>query len=411
MSNLTERFLNYVKIDTQSNPNSQTSPSSSNQKDLCLLLSRELKEMGISTTYSEQGYVYAFIPSNVDEAIVSIGFCAHVDTSPDSLGRNVKPRVIYNYDGKKIKLSDKWSMSPEEFPVLERVKGQDIIVTDGNTLLGADDKAGIAEIMEYLDYIVNHPNFKHGDVYVCFTPDEEIGRGTDNIDLKLFKPDFAYTLDGSEVGGIEYETFNAASAKVKISGKGIHPGSAKGKMVNASLVGLEFHSLLPVNLNPAFTDGYDGFNHLTNIVGEVESSELSYIIRNHDKALFQRQKDDFVDAQKYINKKYGYEAVSVEITDQYYNMAEKLKNHFEIIELAREACKNLNIDTYTLPVRGGTDGSRLTFMGILTPNLGTGGYNFHGRYEFASITQMNQAVKLLLEITSLSLSFVSSLLR
>jgi tripeptide aminopeptidase len=295
-------------------------------------------------------------------------------------------------------------MDPADFEYLNRVIGQDIIVTDGNSLLGADDKAGVAEIMEFVEFIAKNPKYEHGDIYICFTPDEEIGAGTDKINLELFKPSFAYTLDGSETGGIEYETFNAASCLISITGKSIHPGDAKNKMVNAAMVANEFINMLPAHLNPATTEGYEGFNHLVNQVGSCESASLYYIIRNHDRAIFENQKKQFAQIADYLNNKYGYQLVNIEIKDSYYNMKEKIEQHLEIVEIVREAAKKCGIQTYTFPVRGGTDGARLTDMGILTPNIGTGGYYFHGKYEYVSINQMEKTVELLKELTKLIIS-------
>lgn len=397
MSVLT-RFLNYVSIDTQSDPTSNVCPSTEKQKDLGHLLVKELKELGLNGFMDQHGYVYAKIDSNLDYEVDAIGFVAHMDTSFDAPGKNVKPRIIKNYDGSTVVLNDKLSMDKKDFSVLNRVIGEDIIVTDGNTLLGADDKAGVAEIMQLCEFITSNADFKHGDVYIGFTPDEEIGRGADLFDLEFFKAKYAYTADGSEVGGIEYENFNAATADISFVGKSIHPGSAKLKLVNAMHIAFEFNQQLPVFLNPAYTEGYEGFNHLSFMSGSVESAKLSYIIRNHDKEKFENQKVDFQKITAYLNEKYGYEAVSLEITDSYFNMYEVLKEDMSPVEVAKTAISNVGVVPYSLAIRGGTDGARLTFMGLPCPNLGTGGYNFHGRYEFASITQMEKAVEILKEI-------------
>lgn len=397
MSVLT-RFLNYVSIDTQSDPTSNVCPSTEKQKDLGHLLVKELKELGLNGFMDQHGYVYAKIDSNLDYEVDAIGFVAHMDTSFDAPGKNVKPRIIKNYDGSTVVLNDKLSMDKKDFSVLNRVIGEDIIVTDGNTLLGADDKAGVAEIMQLCEFITSNADFKHGDVYIGFTPDEEIGRGADLFDLEFFKAKYAYTADGSEVGGIEYENFNAATADISFVGKSIHPGSAKLKLVNAMHIAFEFNQQLPIFLNPAYTEGYEGFNHLSFMSGSVESAKLSYIIRNHDKEKFENQKVDFQKITAYLNEKYGYEAVSLEITDSYFNMYEVLKEDMSPVEVAKTAISNVGVVPYSLAIRGGTDGARLTFMGLPCPNLGTGGYNFHGRYEFASITQMEKAVEILKEI-------------
>ncbi len=401
MTSLIERFLSYVKIDTQSDPESSTFPTTFKQKDLSRLLVQELKEMGLDAFLDKDGYVYSKIQGNLPNA-KAIGLIAHVDTSPDAPGANVNPRIIKKYDGSTIILNNEISMSPAQFPSLSKVIGDDIIVTDGNTLLGADDKAGVAEIMEVAKYFTSHKDVSHGDIYICFTPDEEVGQGADRFDYDYFKADFAYTADGSEVGGIEYENFNAASVELVFTGKSIHPGSAKNKLINALHLAMEFHSLLPVFLNPSYTEKYEGFNHLTGMKGEVESAFSHYIIRNHDKALFAKQKEDFENITKYLNAKYRYEAVKIAIKDSYYNMYDIVKDHMEVVELAIEATKNCGITPEIEPIRGGTDGARLTYEGLICPNIGTGGYQFHGRLEFASINQMEKAVEILIEIVRLN---------
>lgn len=399
--NLVERFIKYVKIDTQSDPNVESCPSTLKQMDLGKVLVEELKELGIHNAYmDEHGYVYALIKKNTVKAIDPIGFIAHMDTSPDAPGANVNPRIIKNYDGSTIKLNEKLSMSPDSFEALKHVIGDDIIVTDGNTLLGADDKSGVAEIMAMAEIMVQSP-FPHGDIYIGFTPDEEIGRGADLFDLNFFKAKFAYTMDGSLVGGIEYENFNAATAKVDFIGKSIHPGSAKNKLINAMHIAFEFHQMLPIFDNPAYTEGYEGFNHLSHMSGSVEDTSLSYIIRNHDMQKFNKQKTDFESITNYLNQKYGYEAVKLSITDSYFNMYEVLRNDMGLIDIALDAIKNVGLNPHSYAIRGGTDGARLTYMGLPCPNLGTGGFNFHGRYEFASINQMYQALDVMIEIIKL----------
>lgn len=399
--NLLDRFLTYVKIDTQSDPNVETCPSTLKQKNLGNLLVDELKSIGVTNAYmDEHGYVYGLIPSNSKKPITPIGFIAHMDTSPDAPGAGVNPRIIKNYDGGIIQLNETLSMDPAKFTALRHVVGQDLVVTDGHTLLGADDKAGVAEIMTMAEIMALHP-FEHGDIYIGFTPDEEIGRGADLFDLNFFKAKFAYTADGSLIGGIEYENFNAASAKVVFVGKSIHPGASKHKMINAQHLAFEFHSLLPVFDNPAYTEGYEGFNHLSNMEGSVEEAKLGYIIRNHDMVKFNKQKEDFKRVVRYMNEKYGYEAVSLTITDSYFNMLEVLKHDMSPVELAKQAIKNVGLIPHSEAIRGGTDGARLTFMGLPCPNLGTGGFNFHGRFEFASIQQMEQAVDVMVEIIKL----------
>lgn len=397
-----DKFLRYTKIDTQSDSASMTTPSTLKQLDLSNLLVKELNQMGLESVLKD-GYVYTKIAKNTNKDSYSIGFIAHVDTAPDAPGNNVKPRIIKNYDGKTIVLNDFYQMDPVEFEVLNEVIGDDLVVTDGNTLLGADDKAGVAEIMAFAQYLVNNPSIEHGDIFICFTPDEEIGRGTDSFDFDLFKADFAYTLDGGKVGGIEFENFNAASADIKIIGKSIHPGTAKNKMINANLLAMEFHQLLPVFLNPAYTEGYEGFNHLSELSGSVEEAELNYIIRNHDKALFLKQKEDFQNITNYLNNKYGYEAFKLEIKDSYYNMKEFFLDKMFIIDLAVKATIAADIKPFHSPIRGGTDGAMLTYKGLPTPNLGTGGYNYHGRYEFLSVNQMHKAVEIIINIAKFSL--------
>ncbi len=399
--NLVERFLKYVSIDTQSDPTVETCPSTLKQKNLGEILVNELKEMGVENAFmDEHGYVYGLIKSNSKKDITPIGFIAHMDTSPDAPGDNVSPRIIKDYDGSPIILNEKLSMDPTHFEALKYVIGDDIIVTDGNTLLGADDKAGVAEIMTMVDIMTKAP-FEHGDIYIGFTPDEEIGRGADLFNLDWFKAKFAYTMDGSLIGGIEFENFNAASATIDFVGKSIHPGSAKNKLVNAMHIAFEFHQMLPVFQNPAYTEGYEGFNHLSQINGSVEHAHMHYIIRNHHMTKFNEQKEDFKAITKYLNEKYGYEAVKLNITDSYFNMYEILKNDMMPVELAKKAIANNGLIPHSEAIRGGTDGSRLTFMGLPCPNLGTGGFNFHGRYEFASINQMETAVDIMVEIIKL----------
>lgn len=401
MNTLIDRFLRYVKIDTQSDHESKTFPSTEKQKDLSQLLVKELKEMGLDAFLDKDGYVYTKIEKNV-EGKKAIGFIAHVDTSPDAPGKNVNPRIIKNYDGSNIILNDELSMHPNEYPALRKVIGEDIIVTDGQTLLGADDKCGVAEIMELALYYTTHKDVAHGDIYICFTPDEEIGQGADRFDFNYFKADFAYTADGSEVGGIEYENFNASTVNLNFVGKSIHPGSAKNKLINASHIAFEFHHMLPAFLNPAFTENYEGFNHLTQIQGTVEHAHTQYIVRNHDRDLFKKQKDDFIKIANYLNQKYGYQVVKVDIKDSYFNMYDIIKDHMYVIDLAKQATLNQGLEPKIEPIRGGTDGARLTYDGLICPNLGTGGYQFHGRLEFASIQQMEKALEIYKEIIKIN---------
>jgi len=401
MNRLVERFLRYVKVDTQSSHETHTHPSTEKQKNLSRILVEELKAMGLDAFMDDYGYTYAKIEGNTKGA-KAIGLIAHVDTSPDAPGENVNPRIIKNYDGSSIKLNDNLSMAPAQYPSLSRVIGDDIIVTDGNTLLGADDKCGVAEIMEVCEYFQKNKDVKHGDIYICFTPDEEIGEGADHFNYDWFKADFAYTADGDEVGGIEFENFNAASADVHFVGKSIHPGSAKHKMINALHLAMEFHNMLPTFKNPAYTEGYEGFNHLTGLKGEVENAHAHYIIRNHDMAKFTEQKQEFETIKNYMNQKYGFTAVELNIRDSYFNMYEVIKDHMYIIDLAKKAVENVGVTPFFKAIRGGTDGARLTYEGLLCPNIGTGGYQFHGRLEFASINQMEKAVKIFIEIIKLA---------
>ena len=397
-----ERFLNYVKFDTQSMIDSSIYPSTDKQWKLIKFLEEELKNLGVNTSVDEFGYVIGRIPSNINKKVPTIGLIAHIDTAPDASGTNVKAKIIKNYDGKDIILNIEKNiiLKPSVFPTLKNNLGHDIVVTDGTTLLGADDKLGVAEIMTVVEYIQNNPDYSHGEVVVLFTPDEEVGDGTKFIDIKKIKADFAYTLDGSQVGEIAYENFNAAGVKVNINGKSVHPGSAKNKMLHSVNVAFEFDRLLPQQLKPEHTEGYEGFNHLTSINGIVEKTLISYIIRNHDRKLFEKQKSDFIHACETINKKYGDKTCIVNIEDQYFNMNDILKNYKYIIDIAKEATIEAGVKPIIDPIRGGTDGARLTYMGLPCPNLGTGGYNFHGPYEYCSINEMNLAIKIVKGIIS-----------
>ena len=400
-----ERFLKYVTFDTQSDENSQTTPSSLKQLKLAKYLVDELKNIGVTNAYVDEfGIVYGSLLANCEANCPKIGFIAHMDTSPDMSGENVKPRIIENYDGSDIILNEKLNihMGPNDFESLNRNIGENLIVTDGTTLLGADDKAGIAEIMTMLETIIQK-NLPHGDIKIAFTPDEEVGRGTDHFNVKAFDADFAYTVDGGEVEFIDYENFNAASAVLDIQGLSIHPGSAKGKMINALSVGMEFHSMLPVEQNPAYTEGYEGFNHLTDMHGECEHAHMSYIIRNHDETLFEQQKEDFKRIADYLNKKYPENTITLQITDSYANMRQIIEQNMNIIELVKKSMEEIGLQPASAAIRGGTDGARLTYEGLPCPNLGTGGYNYHGKYEYVSINEMEKSVALLLKIVENSL--------
>ncbi len=396
-----ERFLNYVKIDTQSVHDAKKIPSSEKQKDLGRLLVEEMISIGIEDAYmDENGYVYGTVKGNTDAPV--IGFIAHMDTSPDMPGGGVKPKVIYNYDGSDIVLNDENQivMKTEMFEHLSKYIGQDLIVTDGTTLLGADDKAGIAEIMTMAEYLINNPQIKHGTIKIGFTPDEEVGQGAELFNIEKFGADYAYTVDGGEIGELEYENFNAASAKVTINGVNIHPGTAKNKMKNSILIGMEFHNMLPVYETPENTEGYEGFSLLTDMSGNVEKTLLEYIIRDHDIAKFNIKKERFQKIADYLNEKYGQGTIELKLEDSYFNMKEKILPHMHIVENAIRAMENVGIEPKVVPIRGGTDGARLSYMGLPCPNLCTGGHNFHGRYEYIPIQSMEKVVELLIEIAT-----------
>ena len=396
-----ERFLNYVSFDTQSVENSQTVPSTSKQLKLGKYLVEELQSLGIENAkIDEYGVVYGTIPSNNNHQGDVIGFIAHMDTSPDASGKDIHPQIIKNYQGQKITLNEdkKLYLDPEQYPQLLHLIHHDLITTDGTTLLGADDKAGIAIIMQMVEYLYTHPEFKHNDIQITFTPDEEIGCGSNHFDVKYFNADYAYTIDGGDIQIVEYENFNAFSAKVNIHGRSIHPGSAKNKMINSTRVAYEFDSLLPVHMRPESTEGYEGFNHLHAIQGTCEETTMDYIIRNHDLQQAKKQCQEFIDIVEFLNKKYGYQIIDLTITESYLNMKEALKDHMFIVEQALAAIKENGLDAYCSPIRGGTDGARLTFMGLPCPNLGTGGFNYHGPYEYCSLTMMEKQVQILLHI-------------
>lgn len=399
---LIEDFLTYVKIDTQSDDSTGTSPSTMKQHDLASLLAKELTDIGASDVYydKEHCYVYASIPGNTCSDSPAIGFIAHMDTSDAVSGKDVKPRIVENYDGNDIVLSEaeKVVLSPVDFPELKNHIGEDLIVTDGTTLLGADDKAGVAEIMAVAKALLNDPSIKHGDIKIAFTPDEEIGGGTDYFDIERFGAKYAYTVDGGKLGELEYENFNAAEGVIKVRGRSVHPGDAKNKMINASLICFEFHSLLPVFQNPMYTEGREGFFHLCDINGTCDSAEASYIIRDHDKKLFEEKKELFKSAAEFLNKKYGEGTVEVTLKDQYFNMVELIKPHQHLVDNAKKAMTDLGVTPIDSPIRGGTDGAMLSYKGLPCPNLCTGGYNYHGKYEYASIQEMKKVVEILLGI-------------
>lgn len=403
MEKILDKFLRYVALDTTSDPESPTQPSTQKQLELSKLLVKELQELGIAdATLDKDGYVMATIEANCDCEIPTIGFIAHVDTAPDVSGANIKPQIISNYDGGDILLSKEsgLSLKVEEFPEMAQYKGQTLITTDGTTLLGADDKAGVAEIMSAVEYIVNHPEFKHGKIKIGFTPDEEIGRGVDAFDVARFGADYAYTMDGGMIGELEYENFNAAGAKVHIQGRNIHPGYAKNKMINAIIVAMELNAMLPVEQRPEFTQDYEGFIHVIGFNGSVEEATIQYIVRDHDFAKFEEKKALLTACVEFLNKKYG-NILTLDMKDQYYNMRKEVEPHYHIIDKAVKAMEMAGITPHIQPIRGGTDGARLSFMGLPCPNIFAGGHNFHGKLEFVPLESMEAATKVILNIISL----------
>ena len=403
MEKILDRFLRYVAIDTQSDENSESQPSAAKELDLLKLLCKELNDMGVEATLDEYGYVMGTLPSNIDKKVPAIGFIAHVDTSPDASGANVKPQIIENYDGSDIALKGVPGLylKPSEFPELLAHKGETIITTDGTTLLGADDKAGVAEIMNAVQYMVEHPEFKHGDIKIGFTPDEEIGRGVVKFDVKRFGADYAYTMDGGEIGELEFENFNAASAKIHIQGRNVHPGYAKDKMKNAILIGMEFNDLLPIGQRPELTEGYDGFFHIISFKGSVEEADFGYIIRDHDRKKFEEKNELIEQCVKFINVKYGEGTATLEVKDQYYNMREQVEPYYFIVETAVKAMEMAGVKPKIQPIRGGTDGANLSFKGLPCPNIFAGGMNFHGKMEFAPLENIEKASEVVLNIIKL----------
>ena len=399
MQDLINRFIKYAKVHTTSSEDSETVPSTEIQKDLGRILVEDLKEIGLEDVHmDERGYVYATLKSNTDKQLKKIGFIAHMDTSPAASGKGVNPQIHKNYNGGDIVVNKEQNiiLSPKEFNTLEDKIGKTIITSDGTTLLGADDKAGITEIIEALKYIVEHPEIKHTDINVCFTPDEEVGRGADFFDVDKFKADFEYTVDGGEIGELEYENFNAASVNVKIIGKSVHPGYAYNVMINAASVAAEFNSMLPKDEVPENTQGYEGFYMLNSISGEVDKAELSYILRDFDLNGLEERKAKIREITKTLQQKYGEDRIIVEIKDSYYNMKEKIEPVMYIIDLAKKAMKDADVEAKIVPIRGGTDGARISYMGIPTPNLFTGGYNFHGYYEYAVAEEMEKAKQVII---------------
>ncbi len=400
-----KRFIGYVTIDTESDVNSSTTPSTAKQWDLANKLTDELKTIGMQdVSIDDNAYIMATLPSNVDHDVPTIGFISHFDTSPDFTGANVKPQIVENYDGTDIVLNETENiiLSPDYFDDLLLYKGQTLITTDGTTLLGADDKAGICEIVSAMEYLINHPEIKHGKIRVGFTPDEEIGRGAHKFDVDKFGAEWAYTMDGSQIGELEYENFNAAGAVVKVKGKIVHPGYAKGKMINSMHIATEFINSLPKLEIPEHTSGYEGFFHLHDMEGSVEETTLQYIIRDHDKGHFKARKEVMLKLANELNSQYGREAIIVEIKDQYFNMKEKVEPVMHIVDIAEEAMKQLNIKPLIKAIRGGTDGSQLSYMGLPCPNIFAGGHNFHGRYEYVPVESMIKATEVICKIAELT---------
>ena len=391
---LVERLVRYAKIDTQSDASSKNCPSTEGQWDLLHELQKELANVGLEEiTLDENGYLFATLPANTDKDIPTIGFLAHVDTATDYTGKNVNPQRIDSYDGQDITLNEQTIMTVQDFPELKNYVGHTLLTTDGTTLLGADDKAGIAIIMTAMEYFIQHPEVKHGKIRVAFTPDEEIGRGPHKFDVEKFGAKFAYTMDGGPLGELQFESFNAAGAKVITNGKSVHPGSAKDKMVNSITMATKFQSHMPIDAVPEKTDGYEGFIHLMNITGDTEKTELSYIIRDHNREKFEAKKQLFIDTAEKIKAEYGENAITVELNDQYYNMGEKITPVMEIVNVAKDVMIALDIEPLIIPVRGGTDGSQLSYMGMPTPNVFTGGENYHGKYEFISVDVMEKSTE------------------
>lgn len=399
-----ERLIRYAKVDTQSNEDSTTCPSTSGQLELANMLVEELKAIGMSeVTMDENGYVMATLPANTEKNVATIGFLAHVDTATDFTGAGVNPQIVENYDGNEIILNEELNviLSPQDYPNLKKYIGHTLITTDGTTLLGADNKAGIAEIMTALEYLLAHPEIEHGKVRVAFTPDEEIGRGPHKFDVKAFNAKYAYTMDGGPLGQLQYESFSAAYAKITFKGNNIHPGTAKGKMINSGKMAMEFNGKLPANEAPEYTEGYEGFYHLLSVNGDVEQTTLYYIIRDFDRDNFNQRKETIVNIVEELRGKYGQDKVILDMNDQYYNMREKIEPVMEIVDIAHEAMTNLGIEPVIEPVRGGTDGSQLSYMGLPTPNIFTGGENYHGKFEYISVDNMEKATKVMIEILRL----------
>ena len=400
---LVTRFLKYVKTYTESEAFLDKFPSTDRQWDLANYLVEELKQIGLEdVSIDENGYVFGYVPSTVDHEVPTIGFVSHMDTSPDFSGENVQPQIWENYDGGDIKLNESMILSPNEFPELTQYKGQTIITTDGTTLLGADDKAGVAEIVTAAEYLIAHPEIKHGRIAIGFTPDEEVGRGADFFNVEKFGAEWAYTMDGSEIGELEYENFNAASGIVTIKGKSVHPGYAKNKMINAANLAMEFASQLPNDEVPELTDGREGFFHLAKITGSVTEAKMVYIIRDHDMEQYEARKALFLQIADDIQERFDHEVIKAEVSDQYFNMIEKVKEKFQSVEIAEQAIKDCGVTPNIMPIRGGTDGARLSFMGLPCPNIFAGGHNFHGPYEYVPVESMEKATEIIVRIAELT---------
>lgn len=400
---LVTRFLKYVKTYTESEAFLDKFPSTDRQWDLANYLVEELKQIGLEdVSIDENGYVFGYVPSTVDHEVPTIGFVSHMDTSPDFSGENVQPQIWENYDGGDIKLNESMILSPNEFPELSQYKGQTIITTDGTTLLGADDKAGVAEIVTAAEYLIAHPEIKHGRIAIGFTPDEEVGRGADFFNVEKFGAEWGYTMDGSEIGELEYENFNAASGIVTIKGKSVHPGYAKDKMINASNIAMEFAAQLPNDEVPELTDGREGFFHLAKITGNVSEAKMVYIIRDHDMEQYEARKALFLQITADIQERFDHEVITAEVSDQYFNMIEKVKEKFQSVEIAEQALKDCGVTPNIKPIRGGTDGARLSFMGLPCPNIFAGGHNFHGPYEYVPVESMEKATEIIVRIAELT---------
>ena len=404
MEKVVKRFISYARIDTQSDENSENCPSTFKQLNLAKALRDEMAEMGLTeVSLDDNGYLMATLPSNSQKQLPVLGLIAHMDTSPDMSGKNVNPQIVNSYGGKDIILNKSKNivLSPDDFPELKKYSGLDLITTDGNTLLGADDKAGIAEILTAIEYLINNADIEHGKIRIGFTPDEEIGRGADKFDINRFGADFAYTVDGGEEGELEYENFNAAMAVIEIEGRNVHPGTAKEQMINSIQLAYEFNSMLPPQARPEHTEGYEGFFHLIDVSGDVEKSTVRYLIRDHDIKKFEEKKTLLRNIAGFMNRKYGKKRIKLNIKDQYLNMRDKIADHFHIIELAKEAMKQAGIKPLVRPIRGGTDGARLSYMGLPCPNIFTGGHNYHGRYEYIPVRSMVNAVNTVINIIKL----------